>query len=205
MARIDNFHSRLVAWMKIILPLTALGLLSTLFLISQTIDPTQSLPAATIDLASRAQGQGATNASFAGVTGRGDELRITAATARPTPGNPRLIHALDVVAEIQLISGAVVDIVSDSGDVHQGDLTAVLEGDVRLMSTTGYDVRTARLDARLDRLFAETPGAVTATGPAGDLVAGRMVLSENPDTGAAHLHFTNGVKLIYTPQPSEDD
>ncbi len=205
MALSDNFYSRLVAWMKIILPLAALGLLSTLFLLSETVDPSQSLPTTTIDLAERAARQGATNTTFAGVTTRGDEIRVTTVTASPRPDNPQLIEAQDVQARFNLISGAIVDVVSDTGALHHGDLTATLEGNVNVVSTTGYSVNTARLDARLDELYAETPGAVSGTGPPGDLVAGRMVLTENPDTQSAYLHFTDGVKLIYLPQATEEE
>ncbi|MEM6480243.1 MAG: LPS export ABC transporter periplasmic protein LptC [Pseudomonadota bacterium] len=191
--------------MKIVLPLTALGLLSTLFLISNTVDPSQSLPTTTIDLASRAENEGATNTTFAGVTRRGDEVRVTTATARPSRDNPRIIEAFDVTAQFNLISGTVLDVVSDSGDLHHSDLTATLQGDVRLVSTIGYKINTAQLDARLDELYAETPGAVTGTGPPGDLVAGRMILTQNPETEAATLRFTDGVKLIYRPNSSREN
>lgn len=201
----DNFHSRLVAWMKILLPLAALGLLSTLFLISETIDPSQSLPTATIDLASRAEKQGATNTTFAGVTRRGDEVTVKTATATPNSENPQLIEALNVTAQFLLISGGTLDVVSDSGDLHHGDLTATLEGNVNITSTTGFVVDTARLDARLDELYAETPGSVSGTGPPGDLVAGRMIVTQNPETEAAYLRFTDGVKLIYRPQASGEN
>lgn len=205
MAATDNFYSRLVAWMKIILPLAALGLLSTIFLISQHIDPTKSIPIAEIDLAQRAQDQGATNAAFAGVTSSGDQVIVTAITARPTPEDPRLIEAEDVTAELKLLSGAVVDVTSDRGEMHQNDLTATLIGNVMITTTTGYDIRSERLNTRIDELYAESPDRVTGTGPPGDLDAGRMVLSNNPETGDAHLLFTDGVKLVYTPQPSEDE
>lgn len=204
MATTDNFYSRLVAWMKIILPLTALGLLSTLFLISRHIDPTKSIPIAEIDLEQRAQDQGATNAAFAGVTGGGDEVMITAETARPSPDNPRLINAEDITATMQLVSGTVVTVTSDRGNMDQSDLDASLIGNVNIDTTTGYKVTTERLDARLDVLHAETPGPVSGVGPPGDLTAGRMVLTGDEETGQAHLVFTDGVKLVYTPQPSED-
>ncbi|KRS11281.1 hypothetical protein XM53_16995 [Roseovarius atlanticus] len=204
MATTDNFYSRLVAWMKIILPLTALGLLSTLFLISRHIDPTKSIPIAEIDLEQRAQDQGATNAAFAGVTGGGDEVMITAETARPSPENPRLINAEDITATMQLVSGTVVTVTSDRGNMDQSDLDASLIGNVKIDTTTGYKVTTERLDARLDVLHAETPGPVSGVGPPGDLTAGRMVLTGDEETGQAHLVFTDGVKLVYTPQPSED-
>ncbi|QFT95113.1 hypothetical protein FIU86_19845 [Roseovarius sp. THAF9] len=204
MATTDNFYSRLVAWMKIILPLTALGLLSTLFLISRHIDPTKSIPIAEIDLEQRAQDQGATNAAFAGVTRGGDEVMVTADTARPSPENPRLINAEDVTATMQLVSGTVVTVTSDRGNMDQSDLDASLIGNVNIETTTGYKVTTERLDARLDVLHAETPGPISGVGPPGDLKAGRMVLTGDEETGQAHLVFTDGVKLVYTPQPPED-
>ncbi|MEO1139484.1 MAG: LPS export ABC transporter periplasmic protein LptC [Pseudomonadota bacterium] len=205
MASTDNLYSRLVAWMKIILPLAALGLLSTLFLISHNIDPTKSIPFAEIDLEQRAQDQGATNAAFAGVTNGGDEVLVTAVTARPAQNDARRIEAEEVTAELRLVSGTIIDIVSDEGDVHQSDYTATLSGNVMVHTTTGYDIRTQRLNTRFDALYAESPGPIEGAGPPGDLSAGRMVLTSHEETGDAHLLFTDGVKLVYTPQPSKDD
>ncbi|MEQ8256209.1 MAG: LPS export ABC transporter periplasmic protein LptC, partial [Roseovarius confluentis] len=159
---------------------------------------------AEIDLEQRAQEQGATNAAFAGVTRGGDEVKIAADTARPAPDDPRLINAEDVTAEMHLVSGSVVTVTSDRGDVHQSDLNASLIGNVNVDTSTGYKMTTERLDARLDVLYAETPGQVSGKGPPGDLTAGRMVLTGDEETGEAHLVFTDGVKLIYTPQPAED-
>ncbi|MEM9843625.1 MAG: hypothetical protein AAF965_02415, partial [Pseudomonadota bacterium] len=93
----------------------------------------------------------------------------------------------------------------DTGDLHHGDLTATLEGNVNLVSTTGFVVDTARLDARLDELYAETPGEVVGTGPPGDLVAGRMFLIQNPESETTYLRFTDGVKLVYQPQASGEN
>ena len=40
----DDGYSALVAWLKTLLPIVALGLLSTIFLFSGRVDVTQSLP-----------------------------------------------------------------------------------------------------------------------------------------------------------------
>lgn len=204
MARRDNLYSRLVAWMKIILPLIALGLLSTLFLISRNFDPTKDIPVATIDLEQRAHDLGATNPSFAGMTSGGDQVRLRAISARPEKGDPRRLLAEDVTAELRLTSGAVIDIVSDHADVHQTNYTATLRGNVHVTTTTGFEFGTDLLNSRFDHLFAESPGPVSGSGPAGDLNAGRMVLSTDEISGDAHLLFTDGVKLVYTPRNSED-
>lgn len=204
MALPDNLYSRLVAWMKIILPLAALGILSTLFLISKTVDPTDSIPLATIDLEQRAQEQGATNPAFAGVTSGGDQVAFQAVRALPDADDPEHLRASDVTARLSLISGTVIDITSDNADMHQTDYTATLEGNVHITTTTGYVVTTDTLWTRIDELYAETPGQVNGDGPPGELTAGKMLLTSNPETGQADLLFTDGVKVIYTPAETKE-
>ena len=204
MALPDNLYSRVIAWMKIILPLASLGILSTLFLISRTIDPTASIPVAKIDLEKRAQELGATNPSFAGMTDNGDEVAFQSKRARPDPDDPEHLLATDVTARINLKSGGVVDITSDNADMHQEDLTATLEGNVHISTTTGYVMTTETLWTRLDEVYAETPGHVEGEGPPGDLTAGKMLLSTNAETGETELLFTQGVKLIYSPRETKE-
>jgi len=200
----DNFHSHMVAWMKIILPLLALGLLSTLFLISRNVDPTKNIPITDIDLEQRADYLGATNPSFAGMTNRGDRVSVRAEQAKPGARDPEHLLAEGVVAKLNLISGTVIDITSDHAEMNQSKFTANLQGDVNVVTTNGYDLKTERLNARLDTLYAETPGPVEGSAPVGTLSAGRMVLDTDQETGAAHLLFTDGVKLLYTPQIPEE-
>lgn len=204
MAWSDSFHSHFVAWMKIILPVAALGLLSMLFLISRSVDPTANIPVAQIDLEQRAGELGVTNPTFAGVTTGGDQVRFRAQRARPDPGDPERLYASDVVAQFRLTGGAVIDITSARADMNQTDATATLVGDVRVLTSSGYDIRTDELVARYDTLFAETAGPVQAKGPEGDLTAGRMRLTSYEATGDAYLLFTEGVKLVYKPRGIEE-
>ncbi|MFD1160317.1 LPS export ABC transporter periplasmic protein LptC [Roseovarius aestuarii] len=204
MALSDNLYSQVIAWVKIILPLAALGILSTLFLISRTIDPTDSIPIAQIDLRQRAQELGATNPQFAGVTDNGDRIAFQSVKARPDPKDPEHLLATDVTSRINLNSGSVIDVISDHADMHQSRLTATLEGNVHISTTTGYVMTTDTLWTRLDETYAETPGQVDGNGPPGDLTAGKMLLTTNPETGQAELLFTRGVKLIYTPRQTEE-
>ncbi len=200
----DLLYSRLVAWMKVLLPLAALGILSTLFLISRTIDPAESIPMAQIDLAQRAQELGVTNPSFAGVTDSGDHIAFQAKRTRPAGNDPEHLLANDVTAQINLTSGTLIDITSHSADMHQQNLTVRLEGDVHITTTTGYVMITDTLLTRLDEIYAETLSRVDGTGPPGDLTAGKMLLVTNPDTDQAELLFTDGVKLIYTPEETKE-
>lgn len=204
MARTDNTHSRVVAGMKILLPLVALGLLSTVFLISNTVDPSKSVPTAQIDLEKRARELGATNPSFAGVTRQGDEIRFKADIVRPDPATPERLTADRVAAQFRLDAGTEVDVTAHAAEFDQRALTAQLHGDVRMITSTGYVIDTARLISRLDALHVLSPGQVTATGPLGDLTAGRMLLHRAAPDGAAELLFSAGVKLVYLPKSVGD-
>ncbi|WP_300549517.1 LPS export ABC transporter periplasmic protein LptC [Roseovarius sp.] len=204
MARADNTYSRVVAWMKIILPLAALGLLSTVFMISRTVDPTQSIPISQIDIEQRAQDMGATRPSFAGVTKQGDEIRFAADSARPERGAPEILLAEGVHARMALAAGTVVDITSSRANMNQNDLTATLDGEVQITTSSGYLVDTDRLTTRLDAIYAESPGQVTAVGSIGHIDAGRMLLRNNSASNEPELLFTGGVKLIYRPDNAKE-
>ena len=199
MARADNTYSRVVAGMKVLLPLLALGLLSTLFLISRTVDPSKSVPVAQADVEKRAQDMGASNPSFAGVTDAGDEILFNAGIARPGRDVDGPITAEAVTAQIRFAAGTIVDITARAAEFDQRAMQAQLRGDVQITTSTGYVIDTDRLDMTLDALNATTPDTVSATGPPGDLTAGQMVLRNANGNGAAELLFTEGVKLIYQP------
>jgi len=204
MARADNTYSRVVAGAKTLLPLAALGLLSTLFLISNTVDPTAPVPTAPANLAERARDLGATAPSFAGVTETGDEIVFRAATARPLSQGSERLTADRVSAGIRLAGGAGISIGADAADFDPGAQAAGLRGAVLILTTTGYRIETERLETRLDRLQATTPGPVTATGPLGDITAGRMRLHEAAQGHGAELLFSAGVTLVYRPGTAED-
>ena len=60
MARVDR-HTRLVGWLKVALPLTALAILSTLFLVARRIDPEAALPYAEVDVRFSERPEGSTS------------------------------------------------------------------------------------------------------------------------------------------------
>ncbi|MBL9052753.1 MAG: hypothetical protein JNN02_03385, partial [Tabrizicola sp.] len=43
-------HTRVVTWLKVLLPLAALAILSTLFLLADQINPDDALPFAEVDV-----------------------------------------------------------------------------------------------------------------------------------------------------------
>lgn len=198
MAR-ENLHSRVVAWLKILLPVAALGLLSTLFLLSRSNEPADSIPFAKADLTQRAAEEGMTDASFSGATMRGDMVQFSAATMRPDPVDNRQFLAQAVSSRIALAGGGVINLTATSAQTDGGAVHVVLDEGVVLSSSTGYDITTDQIRADMSMPYLETAGEVVGRGPAGDFTAGKMQLSAPNGTGDAQLLFTQGVRLIYHP------
>lgn len=197
MAHAGDGYSRLVAWLKIVLPLLALAILSTLFLVSRSVDPSQTIPYADVDVEGLARDQQIGAPAFAGMTEDGAAISIAADSARPEAGGQRLI-AVAPSARIELPGGRVIEIHADAGRIDREAGEAGLDGDVLVKSSDGYRVETDSIVARLDRTGIESTGPVRGSGPFGTLSAGKLVLTQNPD-GAYLLRFEAGVKLIYRP------
>lgn len=198
--RQDNLHSRVVAWLKIIFPLMALAILSTVFLLSRSVDPTKTIPFAKIDLKERARDQRITAPHFSGASEAGDLLTFTADFARPDPEVSNRIVAQNLATEIQLMNGTLITFSSASGTIDEPSDEAVLTGNVIVHSSTNYTVRTEALTSGMREVRAETSGLIEAVGPVGRFTAGKMLLTRDPDTGTTYLIFTNRVKLVYDPK-----
>lgn len=198
MAR-DNAYSRLVGGLKILLPLIALALLSTLFLFSRTIDPAEAIPYADLDIEQLAREPRIFAPRYAGVTQDGTAVLVEAETARPDPVVPGLLSAEGLHTLLETPDGQRTDIVAQAAMIDNEAGRMELEGAVRILTPTGYEVLSERLNATLDQTFLESPGAITGTGPLGDFSAGRMVLEQQGESGTYVVVFNEGVNLIYQP------
>ncbi|KIT15110.1 LPS export ABC transporter periplasmic protein LptC [Jannaschia aquimarina] len=188
-------HTRLVRGTKILLPLIALSLLSTLFLLADRVDPDDALPYAEVDVSERARDQQLTSPRVMGRTTGGTSFDLTAETARPDARDPNRLTIDMLRLDLSGDGGATIS--AAAGMVNTGTRTLVLEGDVNITTTTGYEVRTERLEGALGDLRIASPGKVTGDGPLGRLTAGAMEIVESD--GTQRLRFTGGVDLLYEP------
>lgn len=200
MVRYDNRHSAIVAWAKIALPLVALGILSTVFLVSRPIDPEATLPYTEAELENLLQEDRLRDPAYAGVTRDGSALSVAADQARPDgTGRGR---AEGLVALIEMPNGARLEMAAGAGAVDNEARIARLEDGVELHASTGYDLWTDAVTAHFEQTLVESDGRVTADGPPGRIVAGRMVLRQDA-AGRYLLDFTDGVRLLYFPPTTE--
>lgn len=197
-------YSRTVAWLKVALPLAALGLLSTLFLLSRVIDPTKSIPFAETEVQDRLLNQRVSGPYYSGTTANGDQIAFVAKSVVTPNGLTGGTNADDVFVKIDLADGGVVEVTSRTASIDVANDVSDLTGDVVITTSTGYVVNSDEITARVSSLDVKSPGAVSADTPAGDLVAGSMRLWTPEQNGPAQMFFTNGVKLIYRPKLVKD-
>ena len=195
-------YSRMVAFLKVLLPLAALALLSTLFLISRGVNTETTIPFTDYEIEERMRGQQITAPFFSGTTSQGDEITVTASIARPGgPTSPAI--ATDLVAVISMADGGRLSLRSDSGEVLLDSDLARFTGNVEITSAVGLLVTSDLLNATISGLEVESPGPVQAVGPIGTLNAETMQLRTKTQGGPLHMLFNNGVKLVYDPRKSE--
>lgn len=204
MAAYDNAHSRIVAWLKVLLPLAALALLSTLFLVSRRMSPEMDLPYSEVEVQEIARESRLNAPRFSGVTADGAALSVTAVAARPDLARPGDASAEGLAGRLETPDGIVTTLASASGRLDAGADLVTLQGDVRVETSAGYRMTSERLNAALDRTRLESPGTVSATAPMGRIEAGSMLMTAE---GAHYVVvFKDGVKLVYRPrQPDAPD
>lgn len=198
-----DLYSRMVAIFKVLLPLAALALLSTLFLLSRSIDPTATIPFSQQDVSERVRGQQVTEPFFSGTTADGDDIVVHAALARPGgPESPA--EAETITARIIMADGVRIVLGARRASVDMASDIATFSGDVRVSSTDGLVVRTEELVAALGKVEGRTTGVVRGTGPMGRFDAGRMEYAAKNRGEPLHMVFKDGVKLIYQPKQPEN-
>ena len=195
--RRDMWHSRLVSVLKVLLPLIALVLLSTLFLVSRKINPEDAIPYATVDVEDRLRDPKMTDAGFAGMTADGSSLTIAAVEAKPTAegGALKLVQGL-----LQTPDGAKTELASAAVALDSAQKMIELSDGAELRAASGYVVQAQGFGVSTADTRVESRGAISAIGPGGQLSADHMLLSQQGADGPYLLVFNGKVRLLYQPK-----
>jgi lipopolysaccharide export system protein LptC len=194
----DNSYSRAVVWAKVTLPLIALILLSSLFLLSGAPDPDNALPYAEVDVDQITREQRVTEPRFAGVLDDGRELVLEAVSVAAGSGQTERIRAQAIEGRMDLSGTERLYLEAALADFDMLRQRAVLSEGVVLRTSRGYRMDSPVLHLALDRVELEAPRAIHITGPGLDLTADRMELS-GPE-GRTILRFTGAVRMLYDPE-----
>ena len=204
-------HSRLVFWLKILLPLAAISILSTLFLVSHTIHPEDAIPYAEVDIATLIKEPRLTAPDFAGMTADGAALTLKASSAKVgSTDGAASAQITDLAGLLETPDGGKTNLTAKIAELDQSAHIAILSGGVVVSNSAGYRIDSQLIRVALDRTSVDSPGMIIADGPVGKITAGSMHIGlANPGLslsgltqGAASgyvLLFKGGVTLIYQP------
>lgn len=194
-----NRRSVIVAWLRVLLPLAALAVLSTLFLLSRKPDPEGALPYASVDAEDLARQPRITAPSYAGVTPDGAALTLTADSITPAGRTP---EAGGSASGLRLgwrgPDGLTAELTAPQAEIGGGAIH--LDGGVEASTSSGWRFAAPRVVAETDRSRLQATGGVTAQAPFGEVTAERVTLERGPEDAPHHLlNFTGRVRLLYRP------
>lgn len=199
MARDQNFYSQLVGGLKIILPLSALALLSTIFLVARGSNSGEAIPYA--ELAEMARDQGMSNPNLAGVTNDGSAVTITAAELRPEPGRDDFFTILAPRLIIDATDGSRIEVSAGQGEIDTGAKRLSMTDLVRLSTSSGYAMETVGITADVATGQIASLGPLEVLAPFGTLTAAQFTAAASEDGTGQQMVFNGGVHLLYQPQP----
>ena len=196
----QDIHFQLMTGLKYILPMIALGLLSVMFYMSQSVPEESTIPYSERRLYDRAKGPQVSAPYFTGVTGAGDRLSMSAMSVKPDQSVDEDLEIDQVVLRIK--TGPNQDILasSDSGLIRNEKGLLVMEGNVQVVTNDGYQLSASKMTSKMEALWLYADGPVKGTGAAGVLEAGSMEILRDSETGNLQFIFKDGIKLIYDPK-----
>lgn len=198
-----GLRSVVVAWLRVVLPLAALALLSTLFMWQKRPDLESAIPYADVGPSALSGPPRITMPQWVGVTRDGAQLKLSATMA--TSHDNGMGEGGGRAARIRLdwlgVNGVEAVAMAPQA-VMSGD-AITLSGGAILRLSSGWSMVAAELIASPDHSDVSAEGGVQITAPFGQLTAdtGRLHRPENGnhDKGNEVLDFTGDVRLLYEP------
>ncbi|SEP58835.1 lipopolysaccharide export system protein LptC [Loktanella sp. DSM 29012] len=203
MSRDISLHTQVVGWLRILLPLGALILLSTLFLIARGDPAETEIPFAQIDAVADEQRIGAPR--FTGLTDTGDSIALTATSAQPGATDPDLVDVTRPRLALDGLDGTSLRVTAGNGTMNTAAQQATLTGLARLDLSTGYAMETAGLNADLATGVITSDGALAIKAPYGDLTAGQARIQLSGNGKGTQLQLSDGVRLVFVPQQTGEE
>jgi lipopolysaccharide export system protein LptC len=196
----NDAYSQFVSWAKVVLPLSAIVLLSTLFLIARNVGDTSQIPYADIEEIARQPRLSAPK--MVGMSETGGTYTIEADVARQDPDTDNGLIAEAIVVNMATIDGIQTTVSAGIGKLDSDAKVVTLDNLARVTTSDGYLMETRGLVTSLTDGSLETTDPLEVRAPYGSLTAGRLTIT--PDSDEPQLIvFNNGVRLIYQPQPEE--
>lgn len=207
-----GLYSRTVQWAKVALPILALGLFASVFLVTESdvFEGGTGIVFSEADLSALGDGVQIKSPRFSGVTDGGDKFLLTARAANPDSNRPSRVGLDLVAATLDLSSGESVDITATAGELRVPSQELFLEEGVTIATSQGFrgKLTTALAKMREGSLVSEEP--VIVQGPMGQITANSLefktVFAADGKNVQNHvLSFRGQVNLVFYPRPVRRD
>ncbi len=200
MATGPGLYSRVVAVLKVGLPLVAVALLAGLFLGNGEDRIGDGVVFSPGDVKALGEGLRISNPTFTGTTRGDDRFRFTADLVVPDAAPPERAAITRPAGTVDMKNGPTVTVAAAQGDLDVPTQRLDLSGKVRIETSDGYriDSDTATIDLRSGAFVAGD--AVTSRGPLGTITSQSLhVAPAAADGDARRFSFAGGVRLVYDP------
>ncbi|MCC6597804.1 MAG: LPS export ABC transporter periplasmic protein LptC [Alphaproteobacteria bacterium] len=185
-------YSVFIRWMRVVLPMSALGIVAVL-LSWNSVRRDTIVPSAEPSAEARAIGKNELLAPrFESLDDKGQPYTITARRAVQGEGEDGLVLLDDPMADMVLSGGDWVAVRSDQAAFAQQDQRLLLKDHVTLYHDQGYMMQMSELDVDLKTSVAWTDVSVRGHGPAGTIDA-QGLRAESP---AGILIFKGPARLV---------
>jgi lipopolysaccharide export system protein LptC len=197
---------RVVAAMRLILPISAAILLTVLALWSRFGLDTNSfrLAMGAVDLSS-VNNLNMSNAHFDGLDVKNRPFSISADKATQAESDSDIIDLTALQADITMKDGAWLSLTSDTGRLQRAEQLLELQGQVNVFQDQGFELHTRDVHVDLGQDSAEGHSPVQGQGPSGQLTAeGIQVFDSGARVvflGRTHLLFYSDSQMSAVPKP----
>ncbi len=196
MARGHGTYSRMVTWLKILLPLLALGVLGTVFLINSDEGFEVGFSFSPADLDTLESGSFLNRPQIDGVTDKGEPFHLVAEKITPVGGDQNLVLVTALSGRFTFNSGDWVKLEAPGARLDIAAQTLLLEKGGTLETSDGNFATVRRLEAWLSSGEMRGNGIV-ANGPLGQISAEQFRIAAAEGENRV-LWFENRVKMVYT-------
>lgn len=196
-----GLYSRTVRWLKLALPVIALGLVAAVLLVNQKETFEGGISFTRADLEAMGAGLKVSNPNLSGMTRDRDEYNFHAAEATPSDLELTRVEVSGLTGSVQIRDGIRIYVTAPRADFDLGAQRMEVPEGVSLTTSDGYTFHADRLEADLETAGLTGEGRVRAAGPMGDIVAQRLRIEPADEklTSAQVIWLEGGVKLVYDP------
>jgi lipopolysaccharide export system protein LptC len=194
-------YSKFVGLLKVLLPIAALGILSTLFLLPDNRSAIRGIDKVSEEILELAASSGIGRPRFNGTTPGGASLEMWAKRIRPINEEKTITQATKIRARLEVDKFTGATATAGSGIVNTKTEIMLLSDGFVANTFSGYHFKTSGVTVVVATATATTTGPVFVSGSFGTIEADRASLREiETEDGVNYVvDFNGSVKLIYAP------